>query len=755
MDIMNSPVYGGRGSDVTSDGFPNFIDGDVQLVIAPGQSYQLHARTLKMYSSRFDSILNPEDATKLEASVRRKGVTTVFRVEFVSPSECRKKGWPATLWHQEAGGLKLRRLDQRGRPTGHSATNLDRALDAGLATNKLFGHWDNVLRAMHQTPMNFDTPGTDYSDEPIDLASLVNDITGICAVADYLSCMRVVTHQIDNALIKQGQILWVAIAAAPWRWADLGMRVHSELIFREAMCHLVGRWPRLTYQASKVDELYPFGGHDALNSDLRYTTEHNLPDPRELLAIIDDEKEQAELEVSQESARKAYDIISELSPEVRTLIQRKVAELDHLKRATNMRLMGYYPSFFARSGTNTTSGPKIQTIGDTITTLGQRFQNVHGYTLPGLASGAAAAGSVTLPNLGFGPASHSNRNSGANFRTQDYAKGILGWMAITLFRHWFGQYVIRINAGYPQLDGGHDIYISIAKGGEHYLGHPGVEGFCSWFPLSAKSRREFDNVIGKIKDELKGYVEDVNKNRLTLDLEKAAGFVARDAGGVEGVFGKDAGIGVRKGKLELKYLVCSEVTGLELPWRLAELKRDKGLTPRGKGVPPGFSGRVATPNTMGSTSSARRRTTTEADVLAMNDDTPVAMSRKSSAKRARFADQEPISRFSPHRTHELDKEGPPRKRRNAFGSAEDAAAPTPVLNPEDDDEIEAFDDVDAEQALRSSSSPLFEREAAVKDASVEASSSAWGKGLNEKQSTPEDGHEKSAQGGNSLFLSPG
>ena len=58
-----------------------------------------------------------------------------------------------------------------------------------------------------------------------------------------------VTHiadKIDLALLRKHRQLFDAIAANPAPWSELGLRLESPTIFREAIIHLVGRWPAMS-----------------------------------------------------------------------------------------------------------------------------------------------------------------------------------------------------------------------------------------------------------------------------------------------------------------------------------------------------------------------------------------------------------------------------------------------------------------------------------------------------------------------------
>lgn len=54
--------------------------------------------------------------------------------------------------------------------------------------------------------------------------------------------MHIITKEVESALMTQGQALYRAIAVKPLTWIDLGYRLRSGIIFKEALIHLTGRY---------------------------------------------------------------------------------------------------------------------------------------------------------------------------------------------------------------------------------------------------------------------------------------------------------------------------------------------------------------------------------------------------------------------------------------------------------------------------------------------------------------------------------
>ena len=101
---MHSPR---KGNGPPSAEFPSFSDGDVHVHIAPNHQYTLHSSTLRRGSGHFWDMLRPENAVKLSPAARKEGVKTTFRVDLLTPDECKKRKRPPPD-HNGVGYLALR-----------------------------------------------------------------------------------------------------------------------------------------------------------------------------------------------------------------------------------------------------------------------------------------------------------------------------------------------------------------------------------------------------------------------------------------------------------------------------------------------------------------------------------------------------------------------------------------------------------------------------------------------------------------------
>ncbi len=72
--------------------------------------------------------------------------------------------------------------------------------------------------------------------------SLVGDCVSLLQAAEAIDSTPCVRRYIESALLRLGHSLYVTIRGGIEGWADLGIRIQSPAIFREAMVHIIGGW---------------------------------------------------------------------------------------------------------------------------------------------------------------------------------------------------------------------------------------------------------------------------------------------------------------------------------------------------------------------------------------------------------------------------------------------------------------------------------------------------------------------------------
>lgn len=118
----------------------------------------------------------------------------------------------------------------------------------------------------------------------------VKDCIALVGAADTIGAIGTVREAVDLALLQQDGVLWSSVASSPIIWAELGRRVQSPAIFKEAIIHIVGQWKMLDSTAKDT-----------------------------------------------------------LPTETRQLCQDKWDELEINKRAIELRIAGHYPAFLCQN----------------------------------------------------------------------------------------------------------------------------------------------------------------------------------------------------------------------------------------------------------------------------------------------------------------------------------------------------------------------------------------------------------------------
>lgn len=296
--------------------------------------------------------------------------------------------------------------------------------DSGQPPASLLHSYDRVLGSLHSLP--FEVDGND-------LGAILRDIFSLTGVGEYLGCIDVIKERLNLALLNQNQALYRAIAAKPHAWVDLGMRIKSEVVFRESIVHLVGQWNSIGPEQKYSDNFLP---------------------------IV-----------------------------VRKLCERKHSELNVLKAKAEHQIVKYYPATLTRSEAESTS-----------------------------------------------------------YNRQSYSSDIFGWIAITLFKHWFSA-ALASDKGRHAEDGGFGLYKAIAAGQDGYLSSREVNSFHQRVPMTVKGKSVFEKWLDEIKNEVRSIVTPLLDNQSSLSLKDEEN--------------------------QTKHLTCCKVAREDMPWVGLSRKRKR------------------------------------------------------------------------------------------------------------------------------------------------------------------------------------
>ncbi|ETN40425.1 uncharacterized protein HMPREF1541_04702 [Cyphellophora europaea CBS 101466] len=211
--------------------FPSYSDGDVAIYLSPEMTYQLHSQVLKQHSTFFEEKLSVP-GTKLTAKARKDGAAA-YCFELVSRSQ------------DDPGVLQQREVQENGKVKNSifaSGLNLRQM----MVSNAKLRHWGFLFGIFYGKPPGFDEDNT---------VQLVTDCHEFIDVAKSMGAIERIRDTVDLALLRQDMNLWTSIANNPKAWAGLGRDIHSPTIYKEALCHLVGKWRQIDPETkSEMDE---------------------------------------------------------------------------------------------------------------------------------------------------------------------------------------------------------------------------------------------------------------------------------------------------------------------------------------------------------------------------------------------------------------------------------------------------------------------------------------------------------------------
>jgi len=97
--------------------------------------------------------------------------------------------------------------------------------------------YDNYFRCVYGA-----SPIMPNEQEDKDGSSLILQCVSLLQAAESLQGAQVVRLPIEAHLLRLNQVLWHHVEHNPEAWSDIGLRLQSPLIFREAMVYIIGRW---------------------------------------------------------------------------------------------------------------------------------------------------------------------------------------------------------------------------------------------------------------------------------------------------------------------------------------------------------------------------------------------------------------------------------------------------------------------------------------------------------------------------------
>ncbi|PQE33441.1 Aldo keto reductase protein [Rutstroemia sp. NJR-2017a WRK4] len=200
--------------------YPRFANGDVLIVSPTGRQWKLNSWVLLNHSAVLAKTLNDMEPRHITKSMAQEGKCIKWKLEmkpFRELNDARFRSFEA---------VPIKKKNQFQIPDNFNGTG-----DIDFETT-----YDNFFRMLY----NLDPIITD--DLHLSGKQYITDCISVLQAADYLDSLPAVRAQVEKHLLRMMQTFWVHVAKNPEAWADIAVRLQSDVIFQEAMCHIIGAY---------------------------------------------------------------------------------------------------------------------------------------------------------------------------------------------------------------------------------------------------------------------------------------------------------------------------------------------------------------------------------------------------------------------------------------------------------------------------------------------------------------------------------
>ncbi|KAG4030889.1 hypothetical protein MFRU_010g00230 [Monilinia fructicola] len=183
-------------------------EGDVLIMSPMGKQWKLHSWQLINYSPVLGTVLKKVPPRNITKTMRSEGQTIRWWVEM--------RPFSAFV------DTRFRDLNGGGAYNGMDDDSFERT-------------YDNLFRMLYNQPPNLTDDIEDNG-----ATAYVTDCVTVLQAADYLCALPCVRTYIESYLLRITQKLWMHVARGPEAWSDIGVRLQSAVIYREAIVHIAG-----------------------------------------------------------------------------------------------------------------------------------------------------------------------------------------------------------------------------------------------------------------------------------------------------------------------------------------------------------------------------------------------------------------------------------------------------------------------------------------------------------------------------------
>lgn len=216
--------------------YPIFEDGDVVVVAPTGSQWRLHSAILSQLSPLFHELLKKDSNTPVPKKQRANPKHPIlYKLNMIIVDTAGR--W--VDFQPVVSGLKFHEISVTDRVQDLSIKEpfvLPENTNGKGAKPGYLSAYDNIFRCFYA----LDPILSDPSDE--EEALFTHRSVHLIQAAERIQASRPVRRAIESYLLGLGPILWKHVVAYPQCYADLAIRLESPMIFKEAMVHVIGAW---------------------------------------------------------------------------------------------------------------------------------------------------------------------------------------------------------------------------------------------------------------------------------------------------------------------------------------------------------------------------------------------------------------------------------------------------------------------------------------------------------------------------------
>ncbi|EHL03457.1 hypothetical protein GLAREA_00595 [Glarea lozoyensis ATCC 20868] len=204
--------------------------GEISIKTGHGVEWQISEVDFRKSSKQFAAILDDENSKPIHLTKKdvEEGKTAIWLIEMI----------PNVHKPDDLGLRTLKLFDGK---KGKGRLNWDDLENQGNANSPFNSNYDIFFRIICGKTRNLtDSIGSDLNDSRKDNEFITN-VLSVLLIAEEHEATAAVAGFLEMNLLRMGKRLWYYISTNPKKWLGIAARLESPIMFKEAMCHAVGK----------------------------------------------------------------------------------------------------------------------------------------------------------------------------------------------------------------------------------------------------------------------------------------------------------------------------------------------------------------------------------------------------------------------------------------------------------------------------------------------------------------------------------